>query len=75
MSGKRTCTGWRDSCHGDPEIDECLCKAEQDREYRTSAAADATRRMTKKKAPRESNAGAVTPKEEASMQGESIAWL
>jgi len=24
--GSRTCTNWRDSCHGDPEIDECVCE-------------------------------------------------
>lgn len=21
----RRCDNWRDSCHGDPEIDECVC--------------------------------------------------
>jgi hypothetical protein len=27
----RTCSGWQDSCHGDPEIGECLCAAERAR--------------------------------------------
>lgn len=26
QDGTRTCTSWHDSCHGDPEIDECLCE-------------------------------------------------